>query len=109
MMEIAAAGKSSATKEQMASFGVVVVVRPLVALSLGATDAAEMVVAVLTETEAAVNVRVVAAALALVAVATAVVVAAADVAALPASDTKQTAEMHLCEQVVDFVGHDSIY
>lgn len=55
MMEIAAVGKSSVTKEQMELFEVVAAEQPLVALSSDAmTDAAETV----TETEVAAGVRV---------------------------------------------------
>lgn len=62
MKEIAAAGKSSAMKEQMEWFVVVAVVRSLVALSSSATDVVEKVIAVLAEIEVAANVRVVEAA-----------------------------------------------
>lgn len=59
MKEIAAAGKSSAMKEQMELFGGVAVVRSLVALSSSATDVVEKVIAVLTEIEVAANATVV--------------------------------------------------
>lgn len=59
MKEIAAAGKSSAMKEQMELFVGVAVVRSLVALSSSATDVVEKVIAVLTEIEVAANATVV--------------------------------------------------
>lgn len=59
MMEIAAAGQSSVLKERMELFVVVAVVRSLVALTISATDVAEMGIAVLTETGAVADVKVV--------------------------------------------------